>query len=449
MESVAASVITPDLVPEILSRHLLTRGMMPIVLDLERSQGVRLVDMRDGREYLDFFGFYASSSVGMNHPKMLSDDDFLRRLKEAAINKVTNSDVVTPHLARFVNTFSRVGIPSYLPYTFFISGGALAVENALKVAFDWKVRKNFQKGYRREVGTKVLHFEQAFHGRTGYTLSITNTADPTKTKYFPKFDWPRVLNPRVRFPLTDENQSATRRDEELAIKQIRQAFREHGDDIACVIIEPVQGEGGDNHFRREFLQALRDITLEYDALLIFDEVQSGVGITGRFWAHQAIDVAPDIIAFGKKTQVCGILASKRLDEVDGHVFQTPSRINSTWGGNLADMVRFDRALEIIEEDKLIEHAADVGDHLLDRLREMEHESEHVSGARGLGMMCAFDLPSAQTRDAVLKRCMEEGVIILGCGTRSIRFRPPLTITTDEIDRGLDVLRRAVDEVAGV
>src|SRR5690625_2451132 len=139
MESVAASVITPDLVPEILSRHLLTRGMMPIVLDLERSQGVRLVDMRDGREYLDFFGFYASSSVGMNHPKMLNDDDFLRRLKEAAINKVTNSDVVTPHLARFVNTFSRVGIPGYLPYTFFISGGALAVENALKVAFDWKV----------------------------------------------------------------------------------------------------------------------------------------------------------------------------------------------------------------------------------------------------------------------------------------------------------------------
>ena len=448
MESVATGIITPDQVPEVLSRHLLTRGMMPIVLDLERSHGVRLVDMRDGREYLDFFGFYASSSVGMNHPKMLSDDEFLRRLKEAAINKVTNSDVVTPHLARFVNTFSRVGIPSYLPYAFFISGGALAVENALKVAFDWKVRKNFAKGYRREVGTKVLHFEQAFHGRTGYTLSITNTADPNKTKYFPKFDWPRVLNPRLRYPLTEENRAATRRDEELSLRQIRQAFREHGDDIACVIIEPIQGEGGDNHFRREFLQALRDITLEHDALLIFDEVQSGVGITGRFWAHQAIDVAPDIIAFGKKTQVCGILASKRLDEVDGHVFQTPSRINSTWGGSLADMVRFDRALEIIEEDDLVSNAAAVGDHLLDNLREIESDSNHVSGARGLGMMCAFDLPSAEIRNAVLDRCMDDGVIILGCGTKSIRFRPPLTITTDEIDQGLAVLRQAVADVAG-
>lgn len=449
MESVVAGVVAPESVNEILGRHMLTRGMMPLVLDMERSSGVRLFDTRDGREYLDFFGFYASSAIGMNHPKMLGDSGFKKRLIESAVNKITNSDVVTTHMARFVDTFSRVGIPSYLPYAFFVSGGALAVENALKAAFDWKVRKNFEKGYTREVGTKVLHFEQAFHGRTGYTLSLTNTADPNKTKYFPKFNWPRVLNPRMRYPLTEENLEATRRDEALALRQIERAFVEHPDEIACIILEPIQGEGGDNHFRPEFLQKLKDVAHENDALLIFDEVQSGVGITGAFWAHQAIGVEPDIISFGKKTQVCGILASRKLDEVEGHVFQTPSRINSTWGGNLVDMVRFDRILEIIEEDKLVAKAASTGDHLLGRLQKMESESEFIAGARGRGLMCAFDLPTPQFRDAVLNRCHEDGVIILGCGTRSVRFRSPLTIEPDEVDQGLDVLAKAVEETGRV
>lgn len=447
MTTVATGAVAPDAVNDILSRHLLTRGMMPLVLDMERSRGVQLVDARNGREYLDFFGFYASSAIGMNHPKMLEDEDFKKRLLEAAVNKITNSDVVTTHMARFVDTFSRVGIPDYLPYAFFVAGGALAVENALKAAFDWKVRKNFEKGYRREVGTKVLHFDQAFHGRTGYTLSLTNTADPNKTKYFPKFDWPRVLNPRMRYPLTEENKRSTKLDEELALRQVKQAFLDHPDDIACVIIEPIQGEGGDNHFSRDFLQNLKDIAHENDALLIFDEVQSGVGITGAFWAHQAIGVEPDIISFGKKTQVCGILASKKLDEVDGHVFQTPSRINSTWGGNLVDMVRFDRVLEIIEEDDLVSKAASSGDHLLERLQAMEQKSEFVTGARGLGLMCAFDLPTPTFRDAVLNYCMDDGVIVLGCGTRSVRFRSPLTIEPEEIDRGLAVLEKAVERAS--
>jgi L-lysine 6-transaminase len=446
MESVATGVLSPESVKEILSKHMLTRGMMPLVLDMERSRGVDLYDMRDGRRYLDFFGFYASSAVGMNHEKMTGNEGFRHRLMETALNKITNSDILTPHMARFVNTFSRVGIPEYLPYAFFVAGGALAVENALKAAFDWKVRLNFRKGYRREVGTKVIHFDQAFHGRSGYTLSLTNTADPKKTMYFPKFDWPRVVNPYIRYPQSDESRGITEIEERNSLNQIEQAFREHGDDIACIIIEPIQGEGGDNHFRPEFLQAVKDLAHQNDALLIFDEVQSGVGITGEFWAHQSIGVEPDIIAFGKKTQVCGILASRKLDEVDGHVFQTPSRINSTWGGNLVDMVRFDRILEIIEEDDLVAHASRVGDHLLDRLREMESDLEWISGTRGRGLMCAFDLPHAAFRDAVLNQCHANGVIILGCGTRSIRFRSPLTINEEQIDMGLEVLAAAVKHV---
>ncbi len=445
-EALSTNTITPEDVRAIFFQHLNARGMMPMVLDLKKSRGVELYDQLTGRRYLDFFGFYASSALGMNHPKMLGDEAFLERLMEAALNKITNSDVRTVHMARFLKTFDRVGIPEYLPYAFFISGGALAVENALKTAFDWKVRKNFQKGYRREVGHKVLHFDQAFHGRSGYTLSLTNTADPRKTMYFPKFDWPRITNPRIVFPL-EEHLEEVEKHEQRALNQARHAFLEHKDEIACIIIEPIQGEGGDNHFRPEFLRALKDLALENEALLIFDEVQSGVGITGRFWAHQALGVEPDIIAFGKKTQVCGILAGRRLDEVEDHVFQVPSRINSTWGGSLVDMVRFDRTLEIIEEDDLVGQAARVGAHLLERLHHLQDEVGLVHNVRGRGLMCAFDLPTTEFRDRILQKAYEAGVVILGCGTRSIRFRSPLTITEAEIDEGMDLLARAVREVA--
>lgn len=454
MKSVPTSAIAPEHVKEMLAKHVLTRGMMPMVLDLQKSQGVHLVDKASGKTFLDFFGFYASSALGMNHPKLAQDEAFLARLQEAALNKITNSDIATIHSAHFVQTFGRVGIPDYLPYAFFISGGALAVENALKAAFDWKVRKNFRKGYRREVGQQVMHLEQAFHGRSGYTLSLTNTADPRKTQYFPKFDWPRITNPKVRFPLNEENRAAVERHEQMALAQAKQHFREQGDDIACIIVEPVQGEGGDNHFRPAFLQALKDLAHENDALFIFDEVQSGVGITGTFWAHQALrpegaahGVEPDLIAFGKKTQVCGILGGRKLDEVDGHVFQTPSRINSTWGGNLVDMVRFDRILEVIEEDELIPHAAQAGAYLQERLHALAAACPSVRNVRGLGLMCAFDLPNTTFRDSVLERCYQEGVIILGCGRQSVRFRSPLIITEAQLDEGVALLQRAIEAVA--
>jgi L-lysine 6-transaminase len=430
-------VIEPRDVKKILSRHMLVEGF-DVILDTDRSRGCWFVDQRTGDRYLDFFAMYASMAVGYNHPRLLAARDELGRL---AVNKPSNSDVYTTAMAEFVETFSRIAMPADLPHAFFISGGALAVENALKTAFDWKVRKNHAAGIEGDPGSQVIHFRQAFHGRTGYTLSLTNTADPRKTKFFPKFNWPRIINPKITFPLDDENLARVKALEEEALWDIRQAIAQRGEDIAALIIEPVQGEGGDNHFRREFFQALRRICDEHAIMLIFDEVQTGVGLTGRFWAFEHFDAQPDLLAFGKKTQVCGMLASRRVEEVCCHVFKERSRLNSTFGGNLVDMARCSHILRIIEEENLVENARRQGERLLSGVQQLAADfPEVISNPRGLGLMCAFDAPDSRTRDQLVKAFFREKLLLVGCGSRSIRFRPHLIVSAGEIEQGLAIIR---------
>ena len=436
--------IAPDEVHAILGKHMLTDGF-DMVMDLNRSEGPYLFDSKSEKRFLDFFTFFASNPLGMNHPKLAHDEAFLDKMARVAINKPSNSDIYTEEMAEFVDTFSRVGIPEHLPYAFFISGGALAVENALKVAFDWKVQKNFEKGYRQEKGHKVLHLDHAFHGRTGYTMSLTNT-DPNKIKYFPKFDWPRITSPDIQHPLNDDNLADVKRREDLALKQAEQYLNMHKNDIAAILLEPIQGEGGDKHFRPEFHQGLRRLADEYEALLIYDEVQTGVGMTGKFWAHEHY-VKPDIIAFGKKAQVCGILAGERVNQVPTNTFKVSSRINSTWGGNLVDMVRFQRILEVIEEEDLVNHAAETGKYLLNRIQDLADKYEHISNPRGKGFFCAFDLPETHARNAVIEEAFKHQLLILPCGTKTLRFRPPLTITKEQLDEGLEIIEKSYKAAA--
>jgi L-lysine 6-transaminase len=433
--------VAPAVVHATLAKHLLADGY-DIVLDMEKSRGRRLYDARHDRWYLDMFSFFATAPLGMNHPG-LREPRFLERLLRAAVVNPTNSDIYTSEMAEFVETFGRLAMPAHLPHLFLIAGGALGVENALKAAFDWKVRRNFRKGHREERGHQVLHFREAFHGRSGYTLSLTNTADPRKYEYFPKFDWPRIPNPKLRFPVDAVELERVQRAEAESLELAKNAFAERADDIACILIEPIQAEGGDNHFRPEFLRALRDLAHENEALLVFDEVQTGMGLTGRMWFHEHDDIRPDLLAFGKKTQVCGMMGGPRLDEEPDNVFRLGSRINSTWGGNLVDMVRSQRYLEIMAEEKLLENASRVGAHLKHGLEKLQGERpEILSNARGVGLMCAIDFPDGAFRDAVAERAYELGMIILPCGTRSLRFRPPLDVTTAEVDEALGLLERA-------
>ena len=436
--------IQADQVRQIISRFMVADGL-DLVLDLEKSRGARLFDAKRQEFFLDFFSFFATNPLGFNHPGLTSEE-FIREIGRVAVQKPSNSDVYSRELAEFVDIFAREAKPDYMKYLFFIEGGALAVENALKTAFDWKVRRNFAKGIKEEKGYQVIHFQQAFHGRSGYTLSLTNTADVRKTQYFPKFKWPRIVNPKCTFPLIGENLARVEELEKRALHQIRAAIERDPDDIACLIIEPIQGEGGDNHFRPEFHQALRRICDESDILLIHDEVQTGFGGTGRMWAGQHY-VKPDIMTFGKKTQVCGIMVGERLDVVPENVFHVPSRVNSTWGGNLVDMVRCRRFLEIYREENILGHTRQMGEKLLGELARLQADfPDRVSNARGLGLLCAFDLPSTEFRNKLRKKLFERRLLLLGCGERSVRFRTALNIDEESLQQGIAIIRQTLNEM---
>lgn len=433
--------INPADVHETLSKYIITDGF-DFVLDLKKSKGCRIYDSLNNKYLLDGFSFFASSPIGINHPK-LSNPEFIKKIGEVAVNKPTNSDIYTTEMAEFIDTFAKIAAPDYFKHFFFISGGALAVENGLKTAFDWKIRKNFERGKKEELGKQVIHFKEAFHGRTGYTLSMTNTFNLNKTKYFTKFNWPRIINPKITFPLNN-NLEKVKELEEQAVSEIETAVSNNPDDIAALIIETIQGEGGDNHFRKHFFHELRRLCDQHEMMFILDEVQSGVGLTGKMWAYEHYDFKPDIVAFGKKTQVCGIMVTSRVDEIKDNVFEVSSRLNSTWGGNLVDMVRGQKYLEVIKEENLIKNAEVQGKYLLEGLNKLQNKYPNIiHNARGLGLMCAFDLETPEKRDELKNKIYKNGLVVIGCGVTTIRFRPPLIITKEEIDETLDIIDKTL------
>ncbi|MBW1840116.1 MAG: L-lysine 6-transaminase [Deltaproteobacteria bacterium] len=437
--------IPPSRVRSTLAKHIIVDGFH-LVVDLGKSKGSYMVCSDTGKKYLDMYSYFSTCPLGHNHPGFMTKE-FQRDLREAAIENPANSDIYTEQYADFVDAFATLAKPSYMKHMFFIAGGALSVENAMKTAFDWKVQKNFQKGSKKELGSQVIHFRKAFHGRSGYTLSVTNTS-PIKTRYFPKFKWPRVHNPKLTFPVTPKVLSDVKKQEAKSLSQIKDAIKKKGKDIACLLIEPIQGEGGDNHFRPEFLQSLESICKKNDIMFILDEVQTGFGTTGKMWAFEHFGIKPDIVAFGKKSQVCGIMCSKRVDEVKDNVFRVSSRINSTWGGNLVDMVKSKRILEIMVKDDVIQNAATMGKYFMKRLEELQTIYPEITNIRGRGLFIAMDLPDPEERKILLNKCWRNGLAVLSCGERSIRFRPPLTISRNDIDRAIELLEKSI-KLAGL
>lgn len=393
-----------------LKNHILVDGFH-IVVDQHKSFGSYIVDLNTGKKYLDCYSQFASQPLGWGHSALIKAQNEMGVVGRV---KLANSDMYSSTYAEFVEKFSEI-TPDFKHY-FFIEGGALGVENALKAAFDWKAKK---LKYIHTVDINnldVFHLKNAFHGRTGYTLSLTNTT-PEKTALFPKFRWTTV---------------------EPDWEDIERRVHE---EVAAIIIEPIQGEGGDNHFPIAFFKNLRRIADERECLLIFDEVQTGMGLTGKMWAYEHFDVVPDMLCFGKKTQVCGFCSTERIDEVKHNVFNTSGRINSTWGGNIVDMVRFNYIVDAINREDLIADVHDVGSHLLWSLRSIGE----IDNVRGRGLMIAFDLPSSELRDRMVE-LLQENMLVLKCGSRSIRLRPALTFSKEDANVACQYIKEAIESI---
>jgi len=388
-----------------LSEHILVDGFH-IAVDPFLSEGSWIVDV-EGNRYLDCYSQFASQALGWKHSALIKAQNEMGSVGRV---KMANSDMYSREYADFVDKFSEI-TPDF-KYYFFIDGGALGVENALKAAFDWKAKK-LKYTHSEDINSlDILHLKNAFHGRTGYTLSLTNTT-PEKTALFPKFRWTTV---------------------EPNWENIENRMHE---EVAAIIVEPIQGEGGDNHFPPEFFKNLRHIADERDCLLIFDEVQTGMGLTGKMWAYEHFGIIPDMMCFGKKTQVCGFCSTERIDEVEDNVFQASGRINSTWGGNIVDMVRFCYIIDSIKKDGLVDNAGKVGEYLLSKLSTIEY----LSSVRGRGLMIAFDLKNEKERDLMASK-LSENMLILKCGKNSIRLRPHLTFSIDDANAAFKYIKKA-------
>lgn len=345
------------------------------------------------------------------------------KLGQVALHKLLNPDMYSVEYGQFVDDFSF--ITTDFKYKFSVQGGSLAVENALKAAFDLQMpKKGLPSNFcdRNSDRLNVIHFKNAFHGRSGYTLSLTNTGE-TKTKWFPKFPWTRVDVPTCLA------------EEQAVLANIESVLREIW--TAAIILEPIQGEGGDNDFTQLFLKALRVLATKYDALLIFDEVQTGIGLTNKMWCYQHFNVVPDILVFGKKVQTCGICATEKLDEVPDNVFKVSSRINSTFGGNLVDMVRFSIILDTINNENLLDNVKEVGSYFLAELNNLG-----LKNVRGRGLMIAFDLDDTNHRDQVMTK-LRDHMLALKSGSKSIRFRPHLTFSKDDVNAAISFIKGAV------
>jgi L-lysine 6-transaminase len=440
MTTTATAPIAPADVHRLLARHMLADGL-DLVFDYDKSHGSWLYDSRHGREYLDFMTFFGSTPIGYNHPKM-KDPDFLRVLARVAQLKPSLADVYTVEYAWFVETFARIAIPSHLHYAFFIEGGALAVENTLKVAFDWKAGATARGAWPARRGQQILHFREAFHGRSGYTLSLTNT-DPKKTDLFPKFRWPRVENPKLRFPVTAEVEKDVAAAEQRALEQVKKAFEDNPDDIAAIIIEPIQaeaatttsgrrscrpwsasrttrvllhrGRGADGHRpHREDVGARtfrpdpgRPRLRQEDADLRLPRRPQG----GRGAAERVQGLLAHQLHLGRRPHRHGPLRPLPRDRPGG----PPGRQRARGRGS--------------PPARPSGVQADLGG--------------IMSNARGRGLMIAFDLPTPELRKKAHETLIANGLLLLTCGPRSIRFRPPLNLTAAEADTALEIVRKSL------
>tara|TARA_Y100000310_G_scaffold298993_1_gene333424 strand:- start:833 stop:2119 length:1287 start_codon:yes stop_codon:yes gene_type:complete len=362
----------------------------------------------DNNIFLDFASQVSSNPLGYNHPNLKK---VLKSYSKTTPIKYAGQDFPNKeHLQMLEELLSTT--PKNLNTSFLINSGAEAVENAIKLC----MRKNPKAKYG-------ISFKGSFHGRTLGALSLTDSKEVQKRDFF--------TIPTKHLPFSNE-----------APVELLRIFEEECSphEIAFIILEHVQGEGGYNVAPTKMVKEIRRICKKEKIPYIADEVQSGMGRTGEWWAFSHFDITPNVFSSAKALNIGAVIANKNMFPKE------QGTISSTWGGgHILDMALGIETIRTIKKQKLLTKNKINGIYIAKHLKELQSSSNHVWNPRGIGLMRAFDLPSSKMRDDVVTECLKNGLVVLGCGKAGIRLIPPYIITKQEIDQAFSIINQAVKQ----
>jgi L-lysine 6-transaminase len=371
------------------------RSFSGIHIDFQNSYGSYLFDKKTNKQYLDFFGMFSSLPLGYNHS--IFDGSFYERMIEVSSVKVTNCEISSDVYEEFCEKFSDMCSVNGMYENFhFTCTGSLAVECAIKTAIDCVG------------GNRIVSLKNSFHGIQAYGNFVTDSFSPIDQRLFgfPNLKWPKVET----------------------INELLMEIKEGG--VAAVIVEPIQSTFGDNHLPKKFLQEVSRVCVEYNIPLIFDEIQTGFGASGKMWYFEYLDILPDIVIFGKKSQVSGIMTTPK------YPFPKIPKLSVTFDGDIVDMLRSIYVMKAYEKFSLLENCKARGEQLCSGL----YSIDCIYNVRSVGLLLAFDLNSKLERDDLVLKLREKGFLCNPTREKTIRLRPNLAVTKKEIDSAIDILR---------
>ena len=396
-----------------------------IKIDFRNSNGSFIFDKNSKKKYLDFFGQYATLALGYNH-EIFKSQEYIETINNISHQKVVNNEIASDEALDFNKSFKEYTSFNKFDYYHYACTGALAIEAAIKTAIDYKKNKAF----------KVISFKGSFHGINGYGGIVTDRFSPVNERLdgFPGNYWHHFENPTVK----NSSRSSSRENTSFVndtLSKIRKTIL-RDKDVCCILVEPIQCTNGDLFFTDDFFDGLRKIADDTDTPLIFDEIQTGFCSTGKVWYFQNLNIIPDIVVFGKKTQLSGIMVNKKFS----NIFKKPIRLEVTWDADLIDMVRCKFVIKALIKNNILKNVKERSDQLKEGLLKIRG----IKNLRNAGLLLAFDLENKNLRDKLVTSLFEKNMIVNPTKDNTIRLRPPLSVSTLEIDEAINIIKSSMN-----
>ena len=397
-----------------------------IKINFKKSYRSYIYDQTRQRYFLDFFGLYASLPLGYNHP-VFNEKTFLRDYLNTSTIKLVNCEVLSDLGEKFLEEFKSVTGTKRYQHFWFCCTGALAIETAIKTAIE----------YKKVTKPVVISLKESFHGISGYGSFVTDNFPPVGSRLvsLPNLRWPKIHNPKLIYKDGKIDKKANKAGLKRFVKEFASLIKKNKGNVVALLIEPIQATFGDNHFPREFFSYARKLCDREDIALIFDEVQTGFGGTGKMWYWEHIGIEPDIVAFGKKTQVSGIMVKKKF----GTIFDNLNKLSVTFDGDLTDMIRCRQILKAYTKYNILSNVSKRGAELKAGLLKIKQ----LKNVRGEGLLVAFDFENHEQQVAFSKKAFENGLIFNRTRETTIRLRPNLNVSFDEVEKAVSIIKLSI------